>query len=66
MWICSSARVLAPFGQLGSPYAVVGVRRRMVLLQKALKDLFWDLEGAGAVRDFTVSLVTGYGPARRD
>lgn len=41
----------------------------MLLLQKALlKVLLWDLKGggAGAVGDFTVSHVTGYGSARSD
>lgn len=54
------------FGRRGCAHAVLGARRRMLLLQKALKDFLWDLkgEGAAAVGDFTVSLVTGYGSAR--
>ena len=57
------------FGQRGCARAVLGVRRRMLPLQKpVIKDLLWDLrgEGAGAVGDFTVNLVTGYGSARSE
>lgn len=69
LWICGRGGAFSIFGQRGCAHAVLGVRRRMLLLQKALlKVLLWDLKGggAGAVGDFTVSHVTGYGSARSD